>query len=119
MNILLIMYLYITNLAASVSGTVLAITANTEYTDPGFQPVKKIIIALVIGLLVGLIYALSLKSQLTSVYKNESAADYTRNNSFKLTDKKDLFLYSKTERTAKPQSAPPAQQPAPPSNNKR
>lgn len=66
---------------------------------------KTILIAsIVIALIVGLIRILCLKGQLTSVHKSESAADYTRDNSFKLETKRDLFLYSKTEKKEKPQS---------------
>ena len=79
-----------------------ALTADGATASAGFDPLKKIIIALVIGLIVGLLYALSLKSQLTSVYKNETAADYVRPASFKVSDKKDIFMYSKTEKTEKP-----------------
>lgn len=93
MNILLGLYLQISSAASYVLAIDIA----------GFNPVKKIIIALVVGLIVGLIYAVGLKGQLTSVYKKDSAADYTRQGSFKLNTKKDLFLYTKTEKTAKPQ----------------
>lgn len=65
--------------------------------------VTALIISLCIGLLVGLIYALILKGQLTSVYKNDSAADYTKANSFKVEIRKDTFLYSKTEKEEKPE----------------
>ncbi len=65
--------------------------------------VAMIIVPIVIGLIVGLIRAMILKGQLTSVYKNDSAADYTRENSFKLELNRDIFLYSKTEKEAKPE----------------
>ena len=78
------------------------LTETGEYANYGFQPLKKIIIALVIGLIVGLIYALMLKGQLTSVYKKDSAADYTRPGSFNVTGRQDVFLYSKTDKTPKP-----------------
>ena len=69
----------------------------------GFDFVKVLIVSLVIGLICGLIRALSLKGQLTSVYKKSSASDYKRPNSFKVTKERDIFLGSKTETTAKPQ----------------
>lgn len=72
-----------------------------------FNFVKVLIISLVIGLIVGLIYAASLKGQLTSVYKNDTAADYTIKNSMKVDSRRDLFLYSKTEKQAKPQQSAP------------
>jgi hypothetical protein len=66
---------------------------------------KTIIIAsLVIALIVGFIRMMILKGQLTSVHKSESAADYTRDKSFRVDTKRDLFLYSKTEKKEKPNS---------------
>lgn len=64
---------------------------------------KALLIAVGIGLVVGLIYASILKGELTSVYKNDTAADYTREGSFKVETSRDLFLYSKTEKEEKPQ----------------
>ena len=78
-----------------------ALTAGGEVS---FDFLTKLIVSLVIGLIVGLIYAAVLKGQLTSVYKNNTAADYKRENSFKVTLNKDTFLYSKTEKTEIPQS---------------
>lgn len=74
----------------------------TETADGEWSIVNVLIISLVVGLICGLIRALSLKGQLTSVYKNNSAADYTRANSFKVTTSKDIFLGSKTETFEKP-----------------
>ena len=65
---------------------------------------RALIISVVIGLIAGFIRAMSLKSKLTSVYKNDSAADYTRDKSFKLELKKDTFLYSKTVKEEKPEA---------------
>lgn len=86
------------NILLSVASNVAVLEAEATFNFG-----TKLIVALVIGLIVGLIYALSLKGQLTSVYKNDSAADYTRENSFKVASKRDLFLYSKTEKQEKPQ----------------
>ena len=80
------------NIALYVNSLILnaaTLTADGATASVGFDPLKKIIIALVIGLIVGLLYALSLKSQLTSVYKNETAADYVRPASFKVSDRED------------------------------
>ncbi|MCQ2518925.1 MAG: hypothetical protein MJ107_00195 [Lachnospiraceae bacterium] len=109
MNILLALYYQTVGVASNLV---------LEASSMGFNPVKKIIIALVVGLIVGLLYALSLKGQLTSVYKKETAADYTRPNSFKLTGKRDLFLYTKTEKTPKPQQSQAAPAPQAPNNRK-
>ena len=62
------------------------------------------IISLVIALIVAFIRMMSLKGQLTSVHKNDTAADYTRDKSFKVDTKKDLFLYSKVDKKEKPQN---------------
>ena len=64
-----------------------------------------IIFSLVIALIVGFIKMMILKGQLTSVHKSESAADYTRDKSFRVDTKRDLFLYSKTEKKEKPNSS--------------
>ncbi len=61
-------------------------------------------IALVIGLVVGLIRVLIMKGSLTSVHAVNTAANYVRPNSFKLTDKSDIFMYSKTEKKEKEES---------------
>lgn len=110
MNFILAINTFITNAASTVAVLEAEVGGNVS-----FEPVKKIIIALIVGLVVGLIYALSLKGQLTSVYKNESAADYTRDKSFIVNENKELFLYSKTEKTEKPQQA---QQPQATSNRR-
>lgn len=84
--------------------TIITIVYLTGAPTTDFDWVKAIIIALAIGLLAAFITAMSLKGQLTSVYKNDSAADYTKSGSFKVETKRDTFLYSKTEKEAKPQS---------------
>lgn len=84
--------------------TIITIVSLTGAPTTDFDWVKAIIIALAIGLLAAFITAMSLKGQLTSVYKNDSAADYTKSGSFKVETKRDTFLYSKTEKEAKPQS---------------
>ena len=56
------------------------------------------IAAVVGGLLIGLIYAESVKAQLTSVSMQHGADDYIRKNSFKLSVKRDSFLYKNTTR---------------------
>ena len=70
---------------------------------PNFKVI--LIASLIIALIVGLLRMLSLKGQLTSVHKSESAADYTRDKSFKVETSKDLFLYSKVDKKEKPNSS--------------
>ena len=91
MNILL----FVRNMAVLTSETV---------AKAGPDWLKMIIISLVIGLVVGLIYALILKGSLTSVHKNEAAADYVRPGSFKLDREQDNFMYSETSKKEKPKS---------------
>ena len=74
----------------------------SDYGDGEFSVFKALIIAIIIGLICGFIRSLILKSELTSVYKNDSATDYTRAGSFKLQGKKDIFLGTKTEVFDKP-----------------
>ncbi|MBR5762926.1 MAG: hypothetical protein IKX87_12975 [Lachnospiraceae bacterium] len=81
----------------------LEMAAETAKKAPNFKVI--LIASLVIALIVGLLRMLSLKGQLTSVHKSESAADYTRDNSFKVDTSRDLFLYSKTEKKEKPNSS--------------
>ena len=78
----------------------------TAAESTGYNFGKMIIIALAGGLIIGFIYAMCLKGQLTSVVKNDTAADYTRDNSFKVETKKDMFLYSKVEKEEKPKEQP-------------
>lgn len=87
----------------------ICVLASDAVENAGYDWVKMIIIAVVGGLVIGLLYALRLKGQLTSVYKNDSAADYTREKSFKVEASKDNFLYSKVEKEEKPKENPNTQ----------
>lgn len=55
--------------------------------------------AIIGGAVIGLIVAESIKSQLTSVSMQHGADDYIRTGSFKLTVKRDNFLYKNVTRT--------------------
>jgi len=93
-----------------ISGIILNAVASygAVLTEAAGKPIGKIVLyAVIIGVICGFIYALALKSQLTSVYKNNSASDYTRKDSFKVTFRKEIFLGSKTETIEKPKQAPP------------
>lgn len=70
-----------------------------------FRIFYNLAIALVIGLIVGIIVAISLRAQLKSVKQQFAASVYTKSGSMRVTDKKDIFLYSKRDRRAKPQSS--------------
>lgn len=89
--------------------SILVLTANEAAGTP-INWKSIIIAAVVIGLIVAGIRALILKGQLTSVFKNDSAGDYTKPNSFKVEVSKEFFLYSKTEKEEKKEAQPQTQQ---------
>ncbi len=78
------------------------INNSTATGDLASWLLKIVIASIVAGIIIGLIGVTRLKSQLTSVFKNDSAADYTKENSFKVEQRKEIFLYSKTEKEEKP-----------------
>ncbi len=63
-----------------------------------------ILIALGIGLLGGFLYTASLKAQLKSVAPAASAENYTKKDSFYLTDSRDVFLYRNVSRRPRQQN---------------
>ena len=65
---------------------------------------QKLMVALVIGLVAGLIVALVLKGQLKTVHQENGAASYIEEGSFQLSEQRDIFLYERVTRTAKPQN---------------
>lgn len=60
--------------------------------------------ALVAGVICGFVYTAVLKKQLTTVAPAQNASNYTRPDSFRLTDRRDVFLYRNVTRRAKPQN---------------
>ena len=65
----------------------------------------KLTMALAIGLIAGLITAFVLKGQLKSVYQQDKANVYIKNDSMQLTSHSDLFLYRNVTRTKKQSSS--------------
>ena len=63
-----------------------------------------LIIAAVLAFVTGLIWALVLKSKLTSVKFNHGAVNYQDAGSFALSNSKDIFLYKNVTCVAKPKS---------------
>ena len=61
-----------------------------------------ILIAIIIGLVVAGIVALVYKGELYSVATKHEARNYIRQNSFKLSVEKDLYICSNIKKTAKP-----------------
>lgn len=60
--------------------------------------------ALIAGVICGFVHTAVLKKQLTTVASAKNAANYTRPDSFQLTDCRDVFLYRNVTRRAKPQN---------------
>ncbi len=78
--------------------------AATAAPMKGFHWLRNLIISLVVGLIVALIATSVMKGKLRSVYKQNAAASYVREDSFEVQKKKDMYLYSTTQKTAKPKS---------------
>ena len=66
---------------------------------------KRLIISLVIGVVFALIITGIMKSKLKSVRFQPAASSYVRKDSLNITISRDIFLYSKLDRRAKPKSS--------------
>ncbi len=62
-----------------------------------------LVFALVVGFVIALIVVSIMKGQLKTVRRQNTADSYVRRDSMHLTDSKDIFLYAKRDRTARPQ----------------
>ncbi len=67
--------------------------------------VTNILIALVVGIIIAAIIIGSQVSKLKSVNERHEASDYVKQGSLQLSDKTDVFLYKKTERTERQQQS--------------
>ncbi len=74
------------------------------YDELHFDFVINLIIALVIGLVVALIATGIMKGKLKSVRYQSAAANYVRQNSMKVTESKEVFLYNTVSRVARPKN---------------
>lgn len=61
-----------------------------------------ILIALAVGFIVAFIVTGVMKSKLRSVHRQDAASNYTREGSFEVTESKEIYLYKKVDKTAKP-----------------
>lgn len=61
-------------------------------------------VCLLIGLIIALAVVGSMKASMKSVGMQAQANNYTKEGSFSLTEKQDIFLYSNLERTPRPKS---------------
>ncbi len=61
-------------------------------------------ISVLIGVIVALVVCLIMKSMMKTAVPKPDANDYVRNNSFKLTRQRDIYVYSRTKRTKRSDS---------------
>ncbi len=73
------------------------------YTEP-FSLCISLVIALVVGFVIAFIVTAVMRGQLKSVRRQPGARDYVVDGSFKLTEKRDIFLYRHVSRVVKPQN---------------
>lgn len=78
--------------------------AAEESGKEAFAADTSLIVALVAGVIVALIVVLCLRSQLKSVRFNRTAENYMVEDSLRLTQSTDLFLYQTVTRVQKPQN---------------
>lgn len=67
--------------------------------------ISNILIAIVVGIIIAAIIIGMQVSALKSVSERHEASDYVKQGSLQLSDKTDVFLYKKTERTERQQSS--------------
>lgn len=74
-----------------------------EDTD-GFAPWQILVVSLLIGIAIGGIVILIMRSGMKTARPQHSAVSYLQTGSYHLTQCLDLYLYSRTTRTAKPKN---------------
>ncbi len=67
-----------------------------------FNPLKSLIISLLLGFIIAFIITLIMKGQLKSVRFKENASEYVKRGSLNVTHSRDLYLYSRVTRTPRP-----------------
>lgn len=67
-----------------------------------FDIIMNLIIALVVGLVFAFTVTSIMKSKLKSVHSQPAASDYVKSGSLMLTNSQDIFLYTHTDKRAKP-----------------
>lgn len=63
---------------------------------------KSLLIALIVGFVTALVVTGAMKAQLKTVSHKSTANDYMKSNSLELTERRDIFLYRRVDRRAKP-----------------
>ena len=86
--------------SAGTSEGMLAVVSN--YNDVNYG--KIIAISMGAGLLIGLIAVGIMASKMKTVHMDHDARNYVRTGSFRLTQSRDIFLYSRVHRTPKPKN---------------
>ena len=66
-----------------------------------FPAVRNLIICLIIGMIGAWVITGKKKAQLTSVKRQTAAKNYTKNDSLKIYESKDIFLYKTISKTEK------------------
>ena len=77
---------------------------DSEHIDLG-EVIVRIVIALVIGMVLAFIPVSIMKKQMNNVQVRQEASDYMKRNQVRMTQQKDLFLYSNISRRLKPQDS--------------
>ncbi len=86
--------------------SIVAEAADGESTsEEGGFDVMNIVIGVVIGLVITAVIMFVLASQLKTVAKEQQAKEYVVKGSFKLTGKRDIFLYKRVEKKEKPRNS--------------
>lgn len=75
-----------------------AYATDGEQAAPADDTVLKVAVCLLIGLAAGITVALLMKRSMSTVRKQQRADSYVREDSFSLTEARDLFLYSTVTR---------------------
>lgn len=83
---------------ASVLAALPAYATDGTNTATGEDTVLKIVICLLIGIAVGLTVTLLMKRSMSTVRKQKRADVYVKDDSFSLTESRDIFLYSTVTR---------------------
>ena len=87
------------------------IDVNADISEDGSRSGKRehsVVVSFFVSLIIGLVSALiavsMMKSSMKSVRKKSGAADYRKENSFKLEKNTDTFMYKRVEKTAIPKT---------------
>ena len=97
------------NYYAAFSAFINGVEREYRYYTPGaeqdgFSPLQILIVSLISGSVIGGITILIMRSTMKSTRPQRSAVSYLQNGSYRLTQCADLYLYSRTTRTAKPKN---------------